>query len=197
MARRFILASASPARLKLLQSAGLQPEVIVSGVEEDDAGIDDVAAHVLALARGKAEAVAARGEAAGSLVLGCDSMLEIDGVGSGKPASADEAAERWRAMRGRTGWLLSGHHVIDVATGATAGDVAATQVHFGRPSDREIDAYVATGEPMRVAGAFTIDGRGSAFVDGVTGDPGAVIGVSLPLLRRLLAEVDVEVTSLW
>lgn len=197
MARRFVLASASPARRRLLQAAGVDPEVIVSGVEEDDEEVTDVAAHVADLSRRKAEAVAALPEASGALVLGCDSMLDLGGTGFGKPEDADAAAARWRRMRGTSGHLRTGHHLVDTATGRAAGAVASTEVRFADVSDAEIDAYVATGEPLGVAGAFTIDGRGSFFVEGVDGDHGNVIGVSLPLLRRLLSEVDVAVADLW
>ena len=191
-----MLASASPARLRLLRAAGLEPDVIVSGVDEDlaEAGVHDT---VVALAVRKAEAVAAMPGAGDALVVGCDSLLELDGVPRGKPRSAAAAVEQWRAMRGREGMLLTGHCVIDTAVCARAAAVAATAVRFGNPTDAEIDAYVASGEPLSVAGAFTLDGRSAPFVEGVDGDPGNVIGLSLPLLRRLLADLDVEITDLW
>jgi septum formation protein len=195
---RFVLASQSPARLALLRSAGLAPEVIVSGVDESEAMAGGDAAKVCAeLARRKCAAVASRPDVAGALVLGCDSVLDFDGRVWGKPETAAEAVARWRRMRGRSGVLRTGHHLIDDRTGRQAGAVASTVVRFAAVSDAEIDAYVATGEPLRVAGAFTIDGRGGPFVSGVDGDPGAVIGVSLPLLRDLLAELDLSVTDLW
>jgi septum formation protein len=193
--RRFVLASASPARLRLLRAAGFDPEVVVSGVHED--GVDHLqpAAAALALAERKAAAVARH--QSNALVLGCDSLLELDGAALGKPASAAEATARWQLMRGRTGVLHTGHCVIDTSADRSAADVASTVVHFAVPTDDEVAAYVASDEPLAVAGAFTIDGRGGVFVDAVDGDPGTVIGVSLPLLRRLLAELDVPVTSLW
>ena len=191
---KIVLASASPARLRLLRDAGLDPEVVVSGVPEDVDTADPRAA-VEQLAVRKATAVAATlGDA---LVVGCDSMLLLDGALVGKPADAAEAVARWRAMRGRTGVLLTGHCVADAATGRRVSGVGETTVRFGTPDDAEIDAYVATGEPLHVAGAFTIDGRGAAFVDGIDGDHGNVVGLSLPLLRRLLADLGVRVTDLW
>lgn len=210
---RLLLASASPARLTTLRAAGLDPLVAVSGVDEDAVvaryGVTDPADVVLVLARAKAEEVASRwGEAEGIegaededvLVLGCDSVLELDGVAHGKPADAAQATERWRSMRGRTGVLHTGHWLVDVreeGTGATLGAVASTTVSFAEITDAEVDAYVATGEPLAVAGAFTLDGLGGAFVRGVEGDPHAVVGVSLPLLREMLDDVGVAWTSLW
>ncbi|WP_214412411.1 Maf family protein [Sphaerisporangium fuscum] len=190
-----VLASASPARLALLSSAGLDPKVIVSNFDEDSVTAATPAELCLTLARAKASVVAEG--LSGALVIGCDSVLELDGVAYGKPRSPEEAVERWRSMRGRTGRLLTGHCVIDTAGGAQVAEVAATVVRFGTPSDEEIDAYVATTEPLRVAGAFTLDGHGGWFVDGIDGDHGNVLGISLPLLRRLFAELGVSVTSLW
>ena len=151
--------------------------------------------ELVTLAQAKAAAVAAG--LAGGLVIGCDSLLDLDGRALGKPASAAEAAARWREMSGRTATLVTGHCVINAATGQRAAAVAATAVRFGTPSEREIAAYVASGEPLAVAGAFTLDGRGGWFVDGIDGDHGNVLGISLPLLRRLLAELGFGVTELW
>ncbi len=195
--RRLVLASASPARLGLLRQAGFAPEVIVSGVDEDALSAPTPAELALVLARAKAAVVAERPEAAGALVIGCDSVLELDGEALGKPADAEEATARWKAMRGRAGVLRTGHSVIDTASGRTASATASTVVRFGEPSDAEVAAYVATGEPLHVAGAFTLDGRSAPFVDAIEGDHGNVIGLSLPLLRRLLGELDVSVTELW
>jgi septum formation protein len=135
--------------------------------------------------------------AGGELVVGCDSVLELDGRALGKPKDAADATARWQAMRGRSGVLQTGHCVIDTATGRQVSRTASTTVRFGTPDDAEIAAYVASGEPLHVAGAFTLDGRSAPFVEGVDGDPGNVIGLSLPLLRRLLAELDVRITDLW
>jgi septum formation protein len=189
-----VLASASPARLRLLRDAGLAPDVVVSGVSEDDV-FGTPREVVLELAIRKAAAVApGTGDA---LVIGCDSLLELDGKVLGKPSSAEEAVARWHAMRGRSASLLTGHCVIDGRTGQQAADVCTTVVHFGDPSDAEIEAYVATGEPLRVAGAFTLDGRSAPFLAGIDGDAGNVIGLSLPLLRTLLAKLDVALVDLW
>ncbi|WP_431782817.1 Maf family protein [Streptomyces chumphonensis] len=195
--RRLVLASQSPARLKLLRQAGLAPEVIVSGVDEDALSAPTPGQLALVLAEAKADAVALRPEAAGALVVGCDSVLELDGDALGKPADAEDAIARWKAMRGRAGVLLTGHCVIDTANGRRASASAGTTVRFAEPSDDEIAAYVASGEPLHVAGAFTLDGRSAPFVEGIDGDPGNVIGLSLPLLRRLLARLEVPITSLW
>ncbi len=191
-----VLASASPARLATLRAAGVEPRVIVSGVDESDVTgpAGDVAAE---LARRKARVVAGRADVAGALVLGCDSVLEFDGAVYGKPVDAEDATARWKRMRGRSGVLHTGHHLIDTRTGAEAAAVADTLVHFADVSDAEIAAYVATGEPLRVAGAFTIDGLGGWFVAAIEGDHGTVVGLSLPLLRELLADLGVAVADLW
>jgi septum formation protein len=200
-----LLASASPARLRLLRAAGIEPVVKSSGVDED-AVVREVSAErgtllpadaALVLARAKAEAVAAT--VSGLVVLGCDSVLELDGAAHGKPAGPKEAAQRWRRMRGRSGVLHTGHWVIDRRAPGPPhrGEVASTVVHFAAITDAEIEAYVATGEPLGVAGAFTIEGLGGAFIDRIDGDPANVIGLSLPLLRRLLADLSVSWPDLW
>lgn len=199
MSPRLVLASASPARLATLRGAGLDPEVVVSGVDESVVDSPDPAALALQLARLKARAVAAllADRPGAALVVGCDSVLELDGAIHGKPGDAAEARERWRAMRGRDGVLHTGHCVVDTATGRELARPADTVVHFADLSDAEIDAYVATGEPLRVAGAFTLDGLGGAFVRGIEGDPHNVVGISLPLLREMLAELGTPWTDLW
>lgn len=190
-----ILASASPARLAVLRAAGLEPKVMVSGIDESAFSAGTPAELVGLLAQAKAAAVASG--LPDGLVIGCDSLLDLDGRTLGKPASAALAADRWREMSGRTGTLVTGHCVINAATGQQAAAVAATRVRFGTPSEQEIAAYVASGEPLAVAGAFTLDGRGGWFVEGIDGDHGTVLGLSLPLLRRLLADLGIAVTSLW
>jgi septum formation protein len=195
---RLVLASASPARRALLTAAGIDADVLVSGVDESTVEATDPETLCLALARMKARTVAARMEAEPrTLVLGCDSVLEFDGETLGKPADPGEAIKRWHAMRGRSGVLHTGHHLTDVMNGTQAEAVASTVVHFADITDEEIYAYVATEEPLHVAGAFTIDGRGGVFVERLEGDHGNVVGLSLPLLRRLLAQLGVPVTSLW
>ena len=198
---RLVLASASPARLTTLRQAGLSPEVVVSGVDEDALSAPDPAELTLVLARAKAAAVADTLDVAEpTLVVGCDSLLELDGQVQGKPGSAEQAVERWRSMRGRTGTLHTGHSVRLLAPDAEPRDAAAVSsafVHFADVSDAEIDAYVATGEPLAVAGAFTIDGLGGPFVEGIEGDPHTVVGISLPLLRRLLERLGIAWPILW
>jgi septum formation protein len=191
-----VLASASPARLGLLRQAGLDPQVIVSGVDEDALSAPTPAELALLLAEAKAAAVATE-LTAPALVIGCDSVLELDGRALGKPADAAEALARWQSMRGRSGVLQTGHCVIDTATDGRASATASTTVRFGNPTDAEIAAYIATGEPLHVAGAFTLDGRSAPFVDSIDGNHGNVIGLSLPLLRELLGKLGVSITDLW
>jgi nucleoside triphosphate pyrophosphatase len=191
---RLVLASASPARLATLRSAGLDPEVIVSGVDESQVRSTDPAALAGELARLKARAVAPK--VPDAVVVGCDSVLGLDGAVHGKPADPAEAVARWRAMRGRSGVLHTGHCVI-APGGREVLRAAATTVHFADLTDHEIEAYVATGEPLQVAGAFTVDGLGGAFVRGIEGDHHNVVGISLPLLREMFAEVDVVWVGLW
>jgi septum formation protein len=193
-----VLASASPARRTTLRAAGLDPIVIVSGVDESQLTDLPPAELALQLAELKCAAVADHDDVPpGSLVLGCDSVLELAGEALGKPVDAADAKARWQAMRGRSGVLHSGHCLRDTATGKVAAATGSTTVHFADVSDEEIDAYVATGEPLQVAGAFTIDGIGGAFITGIVGDHHNVIGVSLPLLRELAAELGHGWPDLW
>jgi len=193
-----VLASASPARLATLRSAGLDPLVIVSGVDESQLDGLPPAELALQLAELKCATVAVRDDLpAPALVLGCDSVLELDGEALGKPADAAEAERRWRAMRGRSGVLHTGHCLRETSGQRVAAATASTTVHFADVTDEEIAAYVATGEPLHVAGAFTVDGLGGAFVTGIEGDHHNVVGVSLPLVRDLVAELGHTWTSLW
>ncbi|MET0863452.1 MAG: nucleoside triphosphate pyrophosphatase [Nakamurella sp.] len=207
-----LLASASPARLGVLRTAGLDPLVTVSGVDEDAVLAEFVdrppANQITGLAEAKADAVVAR-ILAGELpeipsddlvVIGCDSMLLIDGELKGKPADAERARLLWRQMAGREALLITGHAVrrmIDGRLHAAAADSRSSIVRMGTPTEREVEAYLRTGEPLAVAGGLTIDGFGGWFVDGVDGDPSNVLGISLPLTRKLLTEVGVDVTDLW
>ncbi|WP_454810086.1 Maf family protein [Paenarthrobacter nitroguajacolicus] len=216
---RLILASQSPARTKLLTEAGIRHHVLVSDVDEDAVqakyGVTDAHDTALLLARAKAEAVAALPEAEGALVIGCDSVFEFDGESHGKPYTAEVARERMLRMSGSQGVLHTGHWLVDCrdtaadaddeagadespeGTGATVGAVSSAEVHFARMSTNDIDAYIATGEPLHCAGSFTIDGLGGAFIRKVDGDPHAVVGLSISTLRDLLVHANVGITELW
>ena len=206
-----VLASTSPARLILLRSGGIEPVTIAPGVDEDAVSqranemglISSVEDMVHILAKAKAEAVAALPQAAGALVIGCDSALEFAGEALGKPHEPEVALARWRRMRGQTGTLHTGHWLIDNRSPVAGepspakGIVKSSKVHFAKLSDDEIEKYVATGEPLKVAGAFTIDGLGGAFIESIEGDSHTVVGLSLSALRELTLGLGVEYTSLW
>lgn len=197
-----VLASKSPSRRAILVGAGITPHVVVSDVDEPTVTAAsgatsgrDVAGM---LARAKAEDVAVRHFAkadADTYVLGCDSVLDIDGVSYGKPHTAEAARRQWEVMRARSAVLYSGHWLI--GRSKAVGAVSATTVHIANVTDAEIDAYIATGEPLEVAGALTIDGLGGPYVAGISGDHHGVLGLSLPLLRELFLELGVEWHTLW
>ena len=196
-ARRLVLASASPARRWLLESAGLEPEVMVSNV--DEGGTDHLAppAAVALLAARKGEAVAARIRPDDALVVACDSLLEFDGRTWGKAAGADQVIQRWRLMRGSTGRLHTGHVVVDAATSETVSETDTALVRFGNPTDGEIEAYAGVDESREVAGPFTLEGRSAPWIDSIDGNYGTITGLSLPVLRRLLGRLGVEIVDLW
>ena len=206
---KLVLASTSPARLRLLRDGGIEPLTISPGVDEElltqqglESGeITNIQDMVLLLARAKAEAVINHPDAQGALIIGCDSSLDLDGESLGKPHEAEVAIERWKAMRGRSGRLYTGHWLIDNREKSpnpeAVGKATNTTVHFADLSDSEVLAYVGTGEPLKVAGAFTIDGLGGAFIRAIEGDSHTVVGLSLPTLRELCIKLGVDYPSLW
>ncbi|MBB1035212.1 MULTISPECIES: Maf family protein [Dietzia] len=217
----FVLASASPSRLRILQQAGVDPLIRHPQVDEDalQAALPAATPHVRVvedLARAKAqdvleregESLAAEARAAGAdtlIVVGCDSMLLVDGRLEGKPHTYERAMERWRRMRGRHGVLITGHALMvadltgdgPLVVTRSGADTSDTTVHFGAPSDADLDVYLRTGEPLECAGAFTIESLGGWFIDRIDGDPSSVIGLSLPLLRRLLEDAGIHAHQLW
>ncbi len=205
---RVVLGSASAGRLRVLRQAGVDPMVVVSDVDEDAliASLDPETppeAIVLKLANAKALSVAAQlsaDVASDCIVLGCDSMLYLDGALRGKPGTVTAARDQWLSMAGSTGHLLTGHTLLRLQNGVithTEGETGSTTVHFAQPSDSELIAYLQTSEPVWVAGAFTLDGFGGWFIDRIEGDPSNVIGLSLPLVRRLIEAAGVSVVDLW
>ncbi|MFM5952602.1 MAG: Maf family protein [Micrococcales bacterium] len=206
---RLVLASTSPARLSLLRAGGIEPITISPGVDEEAVAeraesmglISNSQDLVLILAKAKAEAVLGHPDAQNAIVIGCDSALEFGGKTLGKPHEPDVARARWKELRGNSGTLHSGHWLIDNRSSETmppaTGKTSSTVVHFANISDAEIDAYVATGEPLKVAGAFTVDSLGGAFISRIEGDTHTVIGLSLPTLRELSQVLGVEYTSFW
>jgi septum formation protein len=205
---RLVLGSASPGRLAVLRRAGIDPVVVVSGVDEDAVMTElssrgDPDRVTAALAAAKADRVVELLEphvAADCVVIGCDSMLYIDGSLRGKPQSVAQARDQWQSMAGRAGRLYTGHSLIRLRDNTIVhrrSETEVTAVHFGAPSADDLDAYLATGEPLRVAGGFTLDGLGGWFIDGVDGDPSSVIGISLPMTRRLLSGAGLSIAHLW
>ena len=193
-APRLILASSSAARLRVLRDAGFEPQVAVSGVDET-VGQMTTAEAVAVLAERKANAVATHFPEA--LVLGCDSMLELDGRSLGKPQSEGDVIEVWGSLAGRQAPLWTGHFLIDTRSGASVREVASTMIRFGRPSKEEVRAYAATGDALSLAGAFSIEGRAGPFVEGIDGSPSNVLGLSLPHFRSMLVQVGVQIFDLW
>lgn len=206
---KLVLASTSPARLRLLRDGGINPIVIAPNVDEERVGemamaagqIGNTADLVLLLAKAKAEAVVNNPLCQDALILGCDSALDLDGEALGKPHEPEVAIERWKSMRGRSGRLYTGHWLIDNRQGGAmppaTGRATNTTVHFANITDDEILAYVGTGEPLKVAGAFTIDGLGGAFIKAIEGDSHTVVGLSLTTLRELVISLGVDYPSLW
>lgn len=184
-----VLASASPARKALLTRSGLTFDVQISGIDEETPEILALTSQQMAMELAQQKAIAVANKLTSGLVIGCDSVFEFEGIAYGKPLEADVARQRWRSMRGKSGTLHTGHCVIDVAAGTGVSDLASTQVTFANISDAEIDSYVASGEPLQVAGAFTIDSLGGPYIESVHGDPSCVEGLSLSTLRRLLEEL--------
>lgn len=192
---QFVLASASPARRKLLTDAGIPAYVCPSNFDEDQIQLSNPRALVNALARGKAAAVAP--QFANALVLGCDSVLAFDGKIYGKPETPADAIARWQRMRGQVGELHTGHVLVDTQRQKTVEACQVTRVFFADASDRQIEAYVATGEPLRCAGAFAIDGRGSLLIEKLEGCHTNVIGLSMPLLRQLIQQLGYDIADFW
>ena len=202
----FILASASPARRRLLRNIGIAAKVLPSGFDESKVRLNDPAELVKTLARSKAEAVANQlttsfsdrfPNSQSALILGCDSVLEVNGEIYGKPANPTEAIARWKTMRSQCGRLFTGHALIDVGQQKTIVYSGVTAVYFAEVSDREIEAYVATGEPLNCAGCFAIEGKGGVFIEKIEGCHTNVIGLSLPLLRKMLRELGHDITEFW
>ncbi|MEO8892383.1 MAG: nucleoside triphosphate pyrophosphatase [Coleofasciculaceae cyanobacterium] len=191
----FVLASASPARKRLLQNAGIEPMVCISDFDESQIQLTEPVELVETLALYKAQAVASQFSEA--LILGCDSVLSVAGEIHGKPKDREEAIARWQKMRGRTGNLYTGHALIDLTQQKTLVRCGITKVYFAEVSNSQIAAYVATGEPLKCAGCFALEGRGSLFVEKLEGCHTNVIGLSLPLLRQMLAELGYNATDFW
>jgi septum formation protein len=191
---RFVLASSSVSRLRTLLTAGFDPDIVVSGVSEE---VDAMETEAMVMVLAERKASAAASSSPDALVLGCDSLLDIDGVALGKPESAADVVRMWTRMAGQVATLSSGHCLIDTRNGRRVIRVASTQIFFGNPSPAELRAYIATGEPMRNAGGFSIEGFGAPFVQRIEGDPNAVLGLSLTLLRSMLSDLGIAITDLW
>ena len=191
----FVLASASPARRKLLQMAGIEPTVCPSHLDESQIQERDPVKLVQMLAQGKAETV--QEQFTNTLILGCDSVLAVDGEIYGKPESPEVAIARWQQMRGNEGYLYTGHALIDQTSQTQLVRCGVTKVYFAAISDRTIETYVRSGEPLKCAGSFALEGKGGLFVEKIEGCHSNVIGLSLPLLRQMLAELGYSVVDFW
>lgn len=193
--RRVILASASPSRKRLLESSGMTPEIFVSGVNEEDPDLLALkpSEMVIALAIMKAHTVRQNHPVGdNALVIGCDSTFEFNGESLGKPLTRDAAIARAKMMRGKSGYLHTGHSVIDTAQDIEVSDISTSKVTFVDMTDREIEEYVDSGEPLQVAGGFTLDGRSAPFISHIDGDPSGIIGLSLPTLRKIMINLGLE-----
>ncbi|MGV2830137.1 Maf family protein [Myxosarcina sp. GI1(2024)] len=191
----FILASASPARCKLLQMVGIEPIIRPSNFDESQVKSPDANELVRTLAKSKAESV--KTEFEDGLILGCDSVLTLDGQIYGKPESPQIAIARWQQMRGKIGLLYTGHALLDLRQDKQLIRCGVTKVYFANISDRTIAAYVATGEPLKCAGSFALEGKGGLFISKIEGCHSNVIGMSLPLLHQMLEELGYNVTNFW
>ncbi len=192
---KLILASASPSRLKLLQNAGINPVVCPSDFDESQIKLNDPTELVLTLAQKKAETVSAKFP--NDLVLGCDSVLVVNGEIHGKPKDEKDAIARWQTMRGKVGELLTGMALISVNTNQILVKSCMTKVYFAMISDAQIIAYVNTKEPLNCAGCFALEGKGGLFIEKIEGCHSNVIGLSLPVLRTMMAELGTEITDFW
>jgi septum formation protein len=193
--RRVILASASPSRKRLLESSGITPEIFVSGVDEEDPDLLALkpSEMVIALAIMKAHTVRQNHPVGdNALVIGCDSTFEFNGESLGKPLTREAAIARAKMMRGKSGYLHTGHSVIDTAQDIEVSDISTSKVTFVDMTDREIEEYVDSGEPLQVAGGFTLDGRSAPFISHIDGDPSGIIGLSLPTLRKIMINLGLE-----
>ena len=198
MRKQIVLASASPSRKRLLESIGIESDIKVSGVDEETPELLALKPSelVIALAILKAHTVRQNfPELTNSLIIGCDSTFEFQGESLGKPGTPELAIERAHLLSGKTGYLHTGHSVIDTDQGIEVSDISTSKVTFAHMTDAEIENYVATGEPIQVAGGFTLDGHSAPFITHIEGDPSGIIGLSLPTLRKIIINLGLEWSS--